>query len=424
MKKLIVVLVLAMCIGIILLKDTKKQQKVEDTIQENIIEEILKYDIDVDESFLNWIENNYGNTKLEEIKKSLENSTYSKELWHKITGNSLLVLKNLYNGLDSDTKVIDGNKDISTISFVGDISLADNFEIMPYYDSRGGITGILDQPVIEYMNNTDLMVANSEFTISDRGTPMPNKIYTFRASPSRVSIYNEMGVDLVTLANNHVYDFGTDAFLDMLDTLDEYNMPHIGAGRNISEAIKPYYFIINGYKVGFINATRAEKYILTPEAGIDTPGVFRCYDPNMFIENISKTKENSDYVVALIHWGKEDSHELENVQIDTGKLYIDAGADIIIGSHAHVLQGVEFYNNKPIVYNLGDFIFNRETKETGIFNLNISYDGELSYSFIPCMQDNYKTSFLYDKEKTNTLNNMTKWSVNAYFDEFGNIKEN
>lgn len=424
MKKLIVVLVLAICIGIVLLKDTKKQQKVEDTIQENIIEEILKYDIDVDETFLNWIENNYGNTKLEELKKSLENSTYSKELWHKITGNSLLVLKNLYNGLDSDTKVIDGNKDISTISFVGDISLADNFEIMPYYDSRGGITGILDQPVIEYMNNTDLMVANSEFTISDRGTPMPNKIYTFRASPSRVSIYNEMGVDLVTLANNHVYDFGTDAFLDMLDTLDEYNMPHIGAGRNISEAIKPYYFIINGYKVGFINATRAEKYILTPEAGIDTPGVFRCYDPNMFIENISKTKENSDYVVALIHWGKEDSHELENVQIDTGKLYIDAGADIIIGSHAHVLQGVEFYNNKPIVYNLGDFIFNRETKETGIFNLNISYDGELSYSFIPCMQDNYKTSFLYDKEKTNTLNNMTKWSVNAYFDEFGNIKEN
>jgi poly-gamma-glutamate synthesis protein (capsule biosynthesis protein) len=271
------------------------------------------------------------------------------------------------------------------------------------------------------MNKTDLMVANSEFTISDRGTPMKNKIYTFKALPNRVKIYDEMGIDLITLANNHVFDFGEEAFMDMMDILDEKKLPHIGAGRNKEEAIKPYYFIINGYKIGFVNATRAEKYILTPEAEENSPGVFRCYDPTQFIEKIKETKEKSDYVIALIHWGKEDTHELEQVQIETGKLYIDAGADALIGSHAHVLQGIEFYNEKPIIYNLGDFIFNRETKETGIFNINISNDGNLTYSFIPCMQDNYKTTMLEGTEKQNTINNMNKWSINAKLDNKGNI---
>ena len=77
-------------------------------------------------------------------------------------------------------------------------------------------------------------------------------------------------------------------------------------------------------------------------------------------------------MVALVHWGKEDSHELESVQKETSRIYIDAGADIIIGSHAHVLQGIEFYNHKPIIYNLGDFIFNDETKDTGIFQIKMN----------------------------------------------------
>ena len=79
------------------------------------------------------------------------------------------------------------------------------------------------------------MVANSEFTVSNRGTKMAGKQYTFRAKPERLTIYDEMGVDLVTLANNHVYDFGRDAFLDMLDSFDKYEIPRIGAGKNIEE---------------------------------------------------------------------------------------------------------------------------------------------------------------------------------------------
>ena len=252
---------------------------------------------------------------------------------------------------------------------------------------------------------------------------MPGKAYTFRASPKRIPIYEEMGVDLLTLANNHVYDFGKTAFNDMIDSLNEYNIPYIGAGKNIDEAKKPYYFIINGYKISFVNATRAEKLILTPEATNTTSGVFRCYDPTAFINLIKEEKEKSDYVIALIHWGREDSHYLEQVQIDTSKQYIDAGADAIIGSHAHVLQGIEFYKNKPIIYNLGDFIFNSESKETGIFQIKLLNNGNMDYKFIPAYQSNEYTKILYDDKKQQVINNMNLWSINAIIDNDGNIKE-
>lgn len=398
--------------------------------EENIIETILTYNFaneQIDSNFLKWVQTKYGNETLKKLKIYLENNDYDETIWHEITGNSILVLTEMYNGKyenSKNVKIIEGNKEEVTISFIGDVSLADNFEIMPYYDLRKqGIVGILSEDLVNILNNADLLIANNEFTISDRGTPMKNKIYTFRANPTRTAIYNEMGVDLVTLANNHVYDFGYDAFMDTLETLNYYKIPYIGAGKNIEEAREPYYIIINGYKIGFVNATRAEKYILTPEAKENSPGVFRTYDPTMFLETIKKTKENSDYVVALIHWGKEDSHYLEAVQKETGKLYIDSGADVLIGTHAHVLQGIEFYNEKPIVYNIGDFIFNRETKPTGIFNMKLSNDGNLSYSFTPCMQHNFKTTLLYDEKKQEVLNSMQDWSINALFDNDGNITE-
>ncbi len=388
-----------------------------------IIEKIN--DEKIDEDFLNWIAKEYQPTTLQKISEYLETDTYHTEMWHDITNNSLIVLQDLYtNAYDNQTNVrqIEGNKEEITLSFVGDISLADNWYIMPQYDERNQkIYGILSEKVVEIMTQSDLMIANNEFTISTRGEAMPGKYYTFRASPERLSIYEEMGIDLVTLANNHVYDFGETAFYDMLEALEEYNMPYIGAGKNINEAKEPYYFIINGYKIAFVNATRAEKYILTPEATESDGGVFRCYDPTLFAETIQEAKDQSDYVVALVHWGTEDSHELETVQLETSRTYIDAGADIIIGSHAHVLQGIEFYQDKPIIYNLGDFIFNDETKDTGIFQIKMKNDGTLEYYFIPCLEKNEYTQTLENGEKQRVIDNMISWSINVNIDENGKI---
>jgi poly-gamma-glutamate synthesis protein (capsule biosynthesis protein) len=123
--------------------------------------------------------------------------------------------------------------------------------------------------------------------------------------------------------------------------------------------------------------------------------------------------------VALVHWGKEDSTVLEDVQIETSKLYIDAGADLIVGSHAHILQGIDFYKGKAIVYNLGDFIFNHETKDTAIFQLKVNDDGSFEYYFIPCRQDDKYTYLLEGNEKLRVLNNIRGLSTNTIIEDSG-----
>ena len=371
-------------------------------------------DDSIDKDFLRWYKDNYD---LNKLYYYLEKNEYSRDIWHKLSGKSLIVLKDLHNNIYKDmdnVNVIDNKKDKFIFSFVGDVSLADNWYIMPEYDKRGkDIYGILDKDIVDIMTSSDVMIANNEFTISDRGEKMRGKYYTFRGSPKRLSIYKEMGVDLVTLANNHVYDFGSVAFNDMLEALKNNKIPYIGAGKDIDEASKPYYYVANGYKIGIVNATRAEKLVLTPGATDKSEGVFRCYDTEKLISVIKDTKSKSDYVLLLIHWGKEDSHGLEQVQIDTSKEYINAGVDAIIGSHAHVLQGFSFYNNKFISYNLGDFIFNNETKDTGILQLSLDNNGNFSYKFIPCLEKDEYTKLLNSDDKKRVLDLMKEWSDNS-----------
>ena len=321
-------------------------------------------------------------------------------------------------------KIIE-TKDNITLDFVGDVSLADNWYIAPKYDSRGGISGILGDSMLEEMKSATVMVANSEFTVSNRGTKMSGKTYTFRAKQERLKIYDEMGVDLVSLANNHVYDFGKDAFMDMLDSFEEYEIPHVGAGRNLDEAKTPFFFIINGKSYAFFGTTRAEKNILTPGATKNSEGVFRCYDPTEAINLIKELHENKDvdYIIPMVHFGRENSHELEDVQVSTAKKFIDAGADIIIGHHAHVLQGFEFYKDKLIVYNLGNFLFNEASVDTMLFQLQMDNSGKMSYKVFPALQQNEKTSLVDGAKKSQIIQDLNSWSVNVKIDSTGKIEK-
>lgn len=397
----------------------KKDNEVVDN-KYDIINEIMTYDDSLDRDFILYIYDEYGEESLENIISYVEEIGYEDGVWHRVIGKSINVLRDYYEGnINNDNVKVLETEGTASLSFVGDVSLADNFDIMPYYDSRNeGIYGILSTEVVDIMKSSDVMVANSEFTVSDRGTPL-NKLYTFRASPNRLSIYKDMSVDIVSIANNHAYDYGEEAFFDMLDYLKKYDIPYVGGGKNIDEAKAPYYFILNGYKIAFIAASRAEKNVITPKATESNSGVFWAYAPTLLIETIREVKKSSDYVILLIHWGREESSTLENVQVDTGKRYIDAGADLVVGSHAHTLQGMEFYNGKLISYNLGDFIFNRETKDTGILSISIDEYGNFKYKFTPCMQSNYKTTLLEGSEKDRVIDKMRSYSINTIFDEYG-----
>ena len=415
-------------LAVLLLFSTKnsKNDKVVKAKEIDLVDKISNKleEYDIDKNFIVWVNDNYKGS-LKKLDSLLKKDDYNINMWYKITNNSYIVLNDLYNkaydNMDN-VKLLD-SKDVSTISFVGDVSLADNWFIMPYYDSRGGINGVLGSKMLDTMRSSDIMIANSEFTVSNRGTALPNKMYTFRAKKERLSIYDEMGVDMVTLANNHVYDYGVDAFNDMLDAFNEYKIPHIGAGHNIEEAKKPYYFIINGYKIAFVSASRAEKNIMTPGASIDSGGVFRCYDPTDMINLIKELKSNSDYVIPIIHFGRENSHELEEEQVSSAHAYIDAGADMVVGHHAHTLQGVEIYNDKPIIYNLGNFLFNNETIDTALFKVNLNKDGSMEYYIVPALQKDSKTEVLEGDDKLRVINDINSWSINASLDEFGKIRK-
>lgn len=374
--------------------------------------------------FWDWLETNFGGEVISNIADALAADCFEAESWHRLTGSTFRVLWDEYTARTENCKKLPSSSDGSTvINIVGDVSLADNWRIMPRYDERGeGVYGILSEEAVNEMQKADIMLVNSEFTFSSRGEAL-EKQYTFRGNPERVKIYKELGVDIVSLANNHVYDFGGDAFDDTLSTLLSADIPYIGGGKNIEEARQPYYFIVNGRKIGFVAATRAEKYIITPEAGENSAGVLRAYDPTMFIETIAEAKRNSDYVIAYIHWGTEGSHGIENVQRETGRAYLDAGADIVVGAHAHVLQGIEFYNGKPIVYNLGNFIFNAETIDTGMLKIHLDEDGKPTYEFLTCLQKDCRTAVVDGDERARILKLMEEISFDVSFDENGFFTE-
>jgi poly-gamma-glutamate synthesis protein (capsule biosynthesis protein) len=222
------------------------------------------------------------------------------------------------------------------------------------------------------MKQMDLMWVNNEFVYSDRGEALEGKAWTFKGATENVKYLHELGVDIVGLANNHVFDYGEDAFVDTLDTLQSAGIPYVGAGHDLAEASSPVYLDTDGIRVAYVAASCAEYTIYTREAQVGEPGIMWCYDDEKFLAEIRTAAENSDFVVALPHWGTEHSTELTDKQTSSAKAYIDAGADVVIGAHAHNLQGIEYYNGKPILYNLGNFWFDEYELDTVLAEIKIS----------------------------------------------------
>ena len=315
-----------------------------------------------------------------------------------------------------------------TICFSGDISLADGAVTTKQWQASGNdLSKCISPELLEIMNAADVMCVNNEFTFTDRGEAMPGKLYTFRAEPDRVSLLTEMGVDLALLANNHVFDYGKVSILDTFDTLDNAGIAYFGAGRNLEAAMKPYYVEIDGITIAFVAASRAEKNKMTPQATETEPGILRCYDTELFLEVIKEADANADVVLACVHWGTEYSTVLEEAQLTTGKLYLDAGADAIIGSHSHCLQGMEFYEGKPILYSLGNCWFNHKELDTMLVEVRITGERDnpqIEVAVIPALQKNYKTTILTEQEEKEELYEyLESISINVEIDENGVVTE-
>jgi poly-gamma-glutamate synthesis protein (capsule biosynthesis protein) len=283
---------------------------------------------------------------------------------------------------------IDAPSRVISIDLVGDVNFADGWGT-DYADAHeNSVAAAFSPAILEHLTSADVFYANHEFTMSDRGAKL-DKYYTFRANPSKAGYWEQLGVDVVGLANNHAYDYGEAAFLDTLNILDSASIKHIGAGKNLTEAMAPAYFDIDGYKIAFVAADRSQKgsEAKAAAAGDNTPGVLFCVDDTLFLQAVKTAAENADFVITVPHWGTEGSTVLEPVQVSLGQKLIDAGADAVIGAHPHILQGVDFYKGKFIAYSLGNFWFNWETELTAVLNIEIT-DGQPVFKIIPALQSN------------------------------------
>lgn len=313
-----------------------------------------------------------------------------------------------------------------TIAFAGDILFDPYYSVMSRLLQReNGIHDSISEDLMDEMISADIMMINNEFPYSSRGTPTEGKQFTFRAKPEYASILQEMGVDIVSLANNHAYDYGEDAFLDTLDTLAGIEMPYVGAGRNLEEAACPVYFIAGDIKIAIVSATQIERLDNPDTKGAtdESPGVFRCLEPSKLLEVVQEAKENSDFVIVYIHWGTENTVEIDWIQKDQAPKIADAGADLIIGDHPHCLQPIDYVNGIPVVYSLGNFWFNSKELDTCLVKAVIDENGLQSLQFVPALQKGCTTTMLHEGEKERVLAYMRSISPGVDIDGDGFITQ-
>lgn len=318
-----------------------------------------------------------------------------------------------------------------TLSFAGDVCYEDGGYTTRYWENCGKDTSqCFDSVMMEHMQNADVFFLNNEFQFSRGGSPTYGKEFTFRSDPDNVQLLKDIGADLVSLANNHAYDYGEEALLDTFDTLDNAGIPYVGAGRNLEEASSTYYYELEGFKVAYVSSTRVELYELTKGATETDPGVFRTVDEdqvNFLFEKVKEAKENADFVIVYIHWGDEFVTAIDAFQTKTGDALVEAGADVVMGDHPHCLQGIKYHNGKPILYSLGNYWFRACSGDTMLAELHIkgtrdNFETELQ--LVPAVLSGAQVNYISDSyEQEAFYQRMIDMSFGIDIDENGVVTD-
>lgn len=246
----------------------------------------------------------------------------------------------------------------------------------------------------------DLFVVNLECPFTDKGTKLA-KNFNFRARPELIAGLEAGGVDVASLANNHLMDYGPEGLFDTLTVLDTAKIARFGAGRSLADARAPAIVDVKGVKVAFLGYFFLGDRNIEPKEVIATdatPGVAGHFSDTsalkaMLVADVRAAKKKADHVIPFFHWGREGRGVPEPYQVELGHAAIDAGASAVIGSHPHVLQGIELYKERPIVYSLGNFVFggnwNPGDKRTALVHLLLTKTGLDAVEVTPAKSDAY-----------------------------------
>lgn len=367
----------------------------------------LTGDYPLDEAFYYWIAAQFGHDAIVDLAYSVHQGIATEKIWRECTGESIHTLYAEYCKEKSFATYTTGNvtwpqaTDNSTISVVGDLCFSNGWYTQNMLEENGGaLTSVFSADLISTLNQSAVTWANNEFVYADGGTPLEGKDYIFATETKNVANLNALGIDIVSLANNHAYDYGADGVLSSMKTLRNAGIRYVGAGKDIKEAMQPQYFIVGGKKIALVAATQVEISLnYTKEATEDRAGVLKTLDPEKFVRVIQEAKANSDYVIAYVHWGWEGRLRADEAQMELARAFAKAGADVIVGNHSHRMQGATYVDGVPVIWSLGNFWLSTGSLYTAVAQITVPKSGALEVSVLPCKQSNLYTSVLKDDDQ-------------------------
>lgn len=272
-----------------------------------------------------------------------------------------------------------------TVAAVGDMIF--DRRVKSLVASQGGTAPL--SAVAPHLAAAQLTVGNLESPLSSGGTVNAAKDVTFRGDPRGVQGLSAAGFDLLSLANNHVLDYGPAALADTVRALDAHGIAHAGAGADRAAAWRPAIVHRGGATVAFLSFSQIlpAGYIATgTHAGLAAGRSDRA----AVLAAIRAARKQADYVIVSFHWGVEYQDDCNAEQVADARAAVDAGADMVLSHHPHVIQAVEYYKGRLIAYSLGDFVFDHYSRKTGesfVLDASLGPDGVTSARVSPVYLD-------------------------------------
>lgn len=301
-----------------------------------------------------------------------------------------------------------------TMYFTGDVMLGRNVE-----GTLASGKNVFAN-VEEMFKNSDGAVINLEDPMTTSSTAYKSTI-PLKANPAYAHVLKENNIVVACLANNHIMDYGDTGLNDTISALNKTGLNYTGAGNNIDQASKPVYLSIKDRKIAILNYMDNTTFtgFSTSEmaaATVTSPG-YAPADPNLIKKDIDEAKNNSEMVIVVFHYGNEYSTQPNAYQVSISHQCIDDGADMVIGSHPHVIQPIEIYNGKPIFYSLGNFVFdmsNSATHESLMVEMdlngstaNIKVHPMVLVNYMPQLMNSANSNQLLENLKNESPVNMT-----------------
>lgn len=396
----------------------------------------------IDETFLMWLAAEYGDEAVIRAAYCVLDGQMEENRWYENTGESIHVLWLRFRSAIAPAGAVPANsggvysekvywpgtaEDTQAVfAFTGDFNFAENWYTTDFMkNTKNGIRDCFSEELLAKMREADVLLMNNEFAYSEEGsgTPVAGKAYIFRAEPDTAKMLSVFGVDIVSLANNHAYDYGREGLLDTMRHLDEAGIPYIGAGEDLDEASRVASYVVNGRKVAIVSATQIERSANYTKAATEhEAGVFKALNPDALVQVIKAAKKKNDYVIAVLHWGSEGTLMPDALEIRLAEQVVDAGADVVIGGHPHRLQGATFIREVPVAYSLGNFWFSDGTLYTSVAQVVIDADGGLRLQYLPCEQKDMVTRLLVEPEEIDEFYRyLAAVSIDVGIDAGGNV---